>query len=132
MKAQLKSSQEHILMLLKQLNYAASAQEVYIKLRSQKQSLGLATIYRILKTLKLQGRVRSRRSRSGEDLYSLIEQDKHYLNCLQCGQSAPLEECPIHELEAQLHSSGQFEIYYHTLEFFGLCSSCQHQSEAEV
>ncbi len=132
MKAQLKSSQEQILMLLKQLNYAVSAQEIYVALRSQKQNLGLATIYRILKNLKLQGRIRSRSLRSGEYLYSLIEQDKHYLNCLQCGQSEPLEECPIHELEAQLHSSGQFEIYYHTLEFFGLCSSCQHQSEVEV
>ena len=113
MKAQLKSSQEQMLMLLKQLNHAVSAQEIYIELRNQNQSLGLATIYRILKTLKLQGRIRSRSLSSGEYIYSLIEQDKHYLNCLQCGQSEPLEECPIHELEAQLHSSGQFEVYYH-------------------
>ena len=131
MKTQLKSSQEQILMLLKQINHAVSAQEIYIALRNQKQSLGLATIYRILKTLKLQGKIRSRSLSSGEYLYSLIEQDKHYLNCLQCGHSAPLEECPVH-VQAQLHSSGQFEIYYHTLEFFGLCSSCQHQSEVEV
>jgi Fur family ferric uptake transcriptional regulator len=131
MKVPLKS-QEQILMLLKQLNHAVSAQEIYIELRSQKQGLGLATIYRILKTLKLQGMIRSRSLSSGEDLYSLVEQDKHYLNCLQCGQSEPLDECPVHELEAQLHFSGQFEIYYHTLEFFGLCSSCQHQSGVEV
>ncbi len=131
MKVPLKS-QEQILMLLKQLNHAVSAQEIYIELRSQKQSLGLATIYRILKTLKLQGMIRARSLSSGEDLYSLVEQDKHYLNCLQCGQSEPLNECPVHKLEAQLHFSGQFEIYYHTLEFFGLCSSCQHQSKVEV
>ncbi len=76
MKAQLKSSQEQILMLLKQLNYAVSAQEIYIELRNKKQSLGLATIYRILKTLKLQGRIRACHQ-LGKLESELLKKNKH-------------------------------------------------------
>ncbi|NEQ28302.1 MAG: transcriptional repressor, partial [Microcoleus sp. SIO2G3] len=47
------------------------------------------------------------------------------LTCLQCGLSMPINECPVHELEDQLHRAYQFKIYYHTLEFFGLCKTCQ-------
>ncbi|PSO97090.1 MAG: transcriptional repressor, partial [Cyanobacteria bacterium QS_9_48_30] len=48
-------SQQQILALLKQLNREISAQELYVELRRRSQSLGLATIYRALKALKLEG-----------------------------------------------------------------------------
>ena len=49
------------------------------------------------------------------------------MTCLHCGQSLPINACPVAELEAQLRHSKAFKIYYHTLEFFGLCESCAHQ-----
>lgn len=122
-------SQECILKLLKQLNRAISAQDLYVELRNRKYGTGLATVYRSLEALKLRGVVQSR-TVSGESLYSLAQSDKHYLTCLQCGNSIPFEDCPVHELEANLCQSLPFKIYYHTLEFFGLCPPCQLQSDA--
>lgn len=125
MKVQRNRSQERILNLLKTLNRALSAQEIYIELRNQQQSIGLATVYRALEALKLEGTVQVRTLGSGESLYSSVQQDKHHLTCLQCSASIPINQCPVHELETQLHQSYQFKIYYHTLEFFGLCTQCQ-------
>lgn len=125
MKAQRTRSQERILALLKTLNRAVSAQDLYVELRNHSQSMGLATVYRSLEALKLEGVVQVRTLASGESLYSCLQQDKHHLTCLQCGASIPIHECPVHELEVQLQKSHQFKIYYHTLEFFGLCDSCQ-------
>jgi Fur family ferric uptake transcriptional regulator len=118
-------SQERILNLLKSLNRAISAQDIYIELRSRNQSIGLATVYRSLEALKLEGVVQVRTLASGESLYSSVQQDKHHLTCLQCGKSIPIHQCPVHELEIQLNQSHKFKIFYHTLEFFGLCNHCQ-------
>lgn len=125
MKAQRTRNQQRIMNLLKALNRAMSAQDLYIELRNREQSMGLATVYRSLEALKLEGVLQVRTLGSGESLYSLAQQDKHHLTCLNCGSSIPINECPVHELEDQLHQSYQFKIYYHTLEFFGLCTQCQ-------
>ncbi|MCU0566872.1 MAG: transcriptional repressor [Oculatellaceae cyanobacterium Prado106] len=125
MKTQRTRSQERILSLLKVLNRAISAQDIYVELRERNQSMGLATVYRSLETLKLEGSVQVRTLANGESLYSMIQEDKHHLTCLQCGSSIPIDECPVHELENQLNQSHQFKIFYHTLEFFGLCTQCQ-------
>lgn len=124
MKTERTRSQERILKLLKTLNRAISAQDIYIELRIS-QNIGLATIYRALEALKLEGVVQVRTLASGESLYSLVQQDKHHLTCLQCRQSILIDECPVHELETQLHNFHKFKIFYHTLEFFGLCHQCQ-------
>lgn len=126
MKAQQRTrSQERILNLLRTLNRAASAQDIYVELRSRNEGMGLATVYRSLEALKLEGAIQVRTLASGESLYSSVQEDKHHLTCLQCGASVPINECPVHDLEDQLHQSYRFKIYYHTLEFFGLCTECQ-------
>jgi Fur family ferric uptake transcriptional regulator len=118
-------SQERILNLLTTLDRAVSAQDLYVELRNRNQTMGLATVYRALDALKLEGSVQVRTLANGESLYSLVKEDRHHLTCLQCGASIPIEECPVHDLEDQLHQSYQFKIFYHTLEFFGLCTQCQ-------
>ena len=118
-------SQERILNLLKNIKHSISAQDIYVELRNDNQSIGLATVYRSLEALKLEGLVQARTLANGEAIYSLVQQDKHYLTCLQCGISIPIHQCPVHELERQLQTSHQFKVFYHTLEFFGLCNKCQ-------
>lgn len=126
-------SQDRILTLLKTLNRTVSAQDIYVELRNRNQSMGLATVYRSLEALKLEGVVQVRTLATGESLYGCVQQDKHHLTCLQCGESIPIEQCPVHSLENQLQQSHQFKIFYHTLEFFGLCDRCQliHAQAAE-
>ncbi|MBW4555761.1 MAG: transcriptional repressor [Trichormus sp. ATA11-4-KO1] len=118
-------SQERILNLLKTIKQGISAQDIYVELRNRNQSMGLATVYRSLESLKLEGMVQVRTLANGEALYSPAQQDKHHLTCLQCGVSIPINQCPVHNLEDQLQSSHKFKIFYHTLEFFGLCGQCQ-------
>lgn len=125
MRAARTRSQERILNLLKTIKQGISAQDMYVELRHRNQSMGLATVYRSLEALKLEGLVQVRTLANGEALYSLAQQDKHHMTCLQCGRSIPLNQCPVHELETQLQTTHKFKIFYHTLEFFGLCNGCQ-------
>ncbi|NER45328.1 MAG: transcriptional repressor [Symploca sp. SIO1A3] len=124
MKTQPTRSQQRILRLLKKLNRAISAQDLYVELRKGGKGLGLATVYRSLEALKLQGLVQTRKLPNGESLYSSVNNDQHYLTCLDCGESIPINQCPVHQLETELQTAHQFKVFYHTLEFFGLCHRC--------
>ena len=128
MKVQRTRSQERIFRALQALNRPVSAQELYSQLRQHPQSVGLATVYRSLEALKLEGSLQVRTLATGESLYSLVHQDHHHLTCVNCGQSITIDECPVHDLEHRLEQSHQFKVYYHTLEFFGLCQQCQSLS----
>ncbi|MGG6295849.1 Fur family transcriptional regulator [Leptolyngbya sp. AN02str] len=118
-------NQARILELLKATNRAFSAQEIYLELRNLGQTIGLATVYRALESLKIEGVVQVRTLASGESLYSSMQEDRHHLTCVQCGDSIAISECPVHQLEEELNRSYRFKIYYHMLEFFGLCTRCQ-------
>ncbi|MGB5634725.1 MAG: transcriptional repressor [Waterburya sp.] len=124
MKTQRTRSQERIMTVLQNLKRSISAQDLYIELRSREQDMGLATVYRSLEALKLQGEVQVRTLANGESVYSPIKSDRHHLTCVNCGTSVPIDECPVHDLEKQLEKSHTFKVYYHTLEFFGLCQKC--------
>lgn len=124
MKSDRTRSQVRILELLKQFDRGISAQDIYVELRSRDRAVGLATVYRALEGLKLEGSVQVRTLPTGESLYSCVQADRHHLTCLHCGQSIPIDECPVEQLEQKLESLHQFKIYYHTLEFFGVCSTC--------
>ncbi|MBP0014330.1 MAG: transcriptional repressor [Roseofilum sp. SID3] len=125
-------SQQKIITLLKDIQRSLSAQDIYVELRSRSQTTGLATIYRALEGLKQKGAIQSRTLTNGEAVYTSIEQDRHHLTCLKCGQSIMLPECPVHDLEIALQQSYEFKIFYHTLEFFGLCEQCQLLPTSEL
>jgi Fur family transcriptional regulator, ferric uptake regulator len=120
-------SQTKILESLKQFDRSVSAQDLYAELRNPDKntgSMGLATVYRALDALKKEGAVQVRTLTTGESLYSLIQEDRHHLTCLQCGNTIELDCCPVHALEKQFTEQYQFKINYHVLEFFGLCQGC--------
>jgi Fur family transcriptional regulator, ferric uptake regulator len=132
MKSDRTRSQERILQLLKQFDRGISAQDIYVELRTRDRGVGLATIYRALESLKLEGIIQGRTLPTGESLYSCVQADRHHLTCLHCGRSIPIDECPVEQLESRLESQHQFKVYYHTLEFFGVCATCAPTAAADL
>ncbi|MDJ0554788.1 MAG: Fur family transcriptional regulator [Microcoleaceae cyanobacterium MO_207.B10] len=124
MKTNRTRSQERVLKLLKTQKRSLSAQDIYSELRRCKQPLGLATVYRSLDSLKQEGVVIVRTLANGESVYSCLQQDQHHLTCVKCGTSILINECPVHDFEDKLQESHNFKIFYHTLEFFGMCDRC--------
>lgn len=124
MKTRQTPKQKRILNKLKSLERFVSAQQLHLELRQGDQSIGLATVYRGLDALKRVGLVQMRTLPTGESVYGSMQQDEHHLTCVECGRSVPLDDCPVHHLEETLQDSYNFKIYYHTLEFFGVCEQC--------
>ncbi|MEL7226789.1 MAG: transcriptional repressor [Cyanobacteria bacterium P01_D01_bin.36] len=130
-KPRLTRAQKQIHSLLEKSGESLTAQAIYQRLKSQEQSVGLATVYRSLRSLQVKGLAQARVLPNGEWAYGLASDDSHYLTCLNCGTSVPVEDCPVHSLEEKLGQSSHFQIFYHTLEFFGLCAPCTGQLETE-
>ena len=105
-----------------------TAQSLHSKLKQIGHKIGLATVYRTLKFLKIEGKIQERIAPDGESYYSQINavaHHHHHMNCVRCGESYPIDCCPISEQINEWCDDKNFKVYYHTLEFFGICENCQ-------
>lgn len=125
-------SQEKILSALRGLSQPISAQDLYMEMRQEGMAMGLATVYRALEALKLGGAVQVRTLPRGRPSTVSPKAIATTSTCLQCGNTIVIDQCPVHDLETQLHQIHQFKIFYHTLEFFGLCPQCQQGTYADM
>ncbi|MEL6815810.1 MAG: transcriptional repressor [Cyanobacteria bacterium J06598_3] len=135
LKPHLTRAQKQVYRLLEQADEALTAQAIHQRLQAQAQSVGLATVYRAVRSLQVKGVAQARSLPTGEWAYGLASDHAHYLTCVNCGTSVLLKNCPVQSLEEKLHQasnqSSHFHVFYHTLEFFGLCAPCTGNSETE-
>jgi Fur family ferric uptake transcriptional regulator len=133
MPPQVAASSDRQQLLLAQLKLAdreLSGQDLHALLRQGPQPMGLATVYRHLRQLQQRGLIRCRHLPSGEALFAPVERDEHHLTCVDCGTTLLLEHCPMHNVELHGEQADGFQLLFHTLEFFGLCSACQRRQSA--
>ena len=129
----LTKKQQQILDELNNCAHEVSGQQLHRTLIETSSNMGLTTVYRHLRTLQQKGLVRCRNLPTGEALYSPVNRDHHHLTCVDCGQTVVLKSCPIKNIELPKTQTKNFELLFHTLEFFGLCKSChQRQKVAET
>lgn len=130
MPPQVAASSDRQQLLLEQLKLAErelSGQDLHALLRQGPQPMGLATVYRHLRQLQQRGLIRCRHLPSGEALFAPVERDEHHLTCVDCGATLVLEHCPMHNVKLHGDQADGFQLLFHTLEFFGLCSHCQQR-----
>jgi Fur family ferric uptake transcriptional regulator len=133
MPPQVAASSDRQQLLLERLKLAdreLSGQDLHALLRQGPQPMGLATVYRHLRQLQQRGLIRCRHLPSGEALFAPVERDEHHLTCVDCGTTLLLEHCPMHNVELHGEQADGFQLLFHTLEFFGLCSACQRRQSA--
>jgi len=122
--------QKQLLGELQKCDDELTSQELYRSLHAGEFSMGLATVYRNLQVLVKLGLVRSRHLPTGEVLYAPVERDIHHLTCVSCGETKRLEGCPVEALNTPKKISKQFELLFHTLEYFGICHDCSQTLNA--
>lgn len=110
-----------------------SAQQIHEQMRSDGETVGLATVYRNLQALSRSGRLDVLVAGDGESLYRQCEDTghHHHLVCRECGRTV---EFLAPKLEASMTAIAQEHGYTevdHTLEVFGLCTEHAAQSAAE-
>ena len=129
-KPEITKRQQQLLNALKKCTDELSGQELHRQLHKSEKAMGLTTVYRNLQALVKQGLIRSRHLPNGEVLYAPVERDIHHLTCVSCGETKRLKGCPVKAINLSQTSYQNFELLFHTLEYFGLCQNCSQELNA--
>jgi Fur family transcriptional regulator, ferric uptake regulator len=103
-----------------------TAQELFERLRSGGERLGLATVYRTLGLLAEAGVIDSLSHRPGELCYRWCGQGHHHhLVCSSCHRVVELADCELDPWLDRISRAHDFVTTGHRLEVSGLCAACR-------
>lgn len=99
-----------------------SAEEVYKRLLSDGEEIGLATIYRVLTQFQHAGLLSRSHFEAGKAIYELNQGEHHdHLLCLQCGRVEEFVDPVIEKRQQEIARERGFEVQEHTLSLYVNC-----------
>ncbi|MET4078629.1 Fur family transcriptional regulator [Janibacter sp. UYMM211] len=102
-----------------------SAQELHTRLSTAGERVGLATVYRALQAMAVDGDVDVVRTDEGESLYRRCSTGHHHhLVCRECGRAVEVEGPTVERWADRVSAEHGFTQVEHTLEIFGRCADC--------
>ena len=104
-----------------------SAQSLHSALRDGGSSIGLATVYRALADLAVEGEADSLQQ-EGESLYRACTPGTHHhhLICRNCGLTVEIEADAVEQWARSVAAEHGFTEPNHVVDVFGLCADCSH------
>jgi Fur family ferric uptake transcriptional regulator len=102
-----------------------SAQTLHSQLRDAGSSIGLATVYRALADLAVEGDADSLQQ-EGESLYRACTPGSHHhhLICRSCGLTVEIEADAVESWAASVAAQHGFTQPSHVVDVFGVCANC--------
>ena len=117
---------KRILDLLRNHPHPMTNKEVFVALG---EGCDLATIYRSMHMLEGMGMVKRYDFGDGVARFELVSEDgddhHHHLICRGCSKIVEIDECFPSEFQEQIAAASGYRDVTHTLEFFGICPTCQ-------
>ena len=103
-----------------------SAQSLHSQLKGSGSPIGLATVYRALADLAVDGAADSLQSPEGESLYRACESPEHHhhLICRSCGLTVEIEANEVERWAVAVAAKNGFTEAQHVVDIFGLCAEC--------
>ena len=125
MKTRETKQREAVLNVVRCANSHPTADWVYEEVKKSIPNISKGTVYRNLKILKERGEI-SELSVSGTVSRYEGKQENHYhFRCEKCGGVFDLAEPVDTKLNERIAKDTGFKVYYHQLEFHGICQRCQ-------
>jgi Fur family ferric uptake transcriptional regulator len=103
-----------------------SAQGLHSTLRDAGSPIGLATVYRALSDLAVEGDA-DLLQQEGESLYRACTPGSHHhhLICRNCGLTVEIEADEVESWASQIAEKHGFSAPSHVVDVFGLCAKCR-------
>ena len=107
-----------------------SAEDLYRALLTAGESIGLATIYRVLTQFEQAGLVIRHNFDSGSAVFELAASEHHdHLVCVRCGRVTEFVDETIEERQRMIADRNGFTMTDHSLIIYGLCSDCRPEAD---
>lgn len=102
-----------------------TAQQVHAELRTDGETIGLATVYRALQWLTEAGLIDTLRTPEGEVAYRRCSPaHHHHLICRRCGRTVEVAGDELETWSQKVAAENGFREPEHFVEVYGICSSC--------
>lgn len=128
-KAGLKNTQprRRILEIMdKASDHHMSAEDIYRELIESGEEIGLATVYRVLTQFEEAGLVVRHHFEGGQSVFELDHGAHHdHLVCVKCNRVEEFCDNDIEKRQQEIAKKAGFTITDHSLNIYGICSSCQ-------
>jgi len=106
-----------------------SVDDIYQEVKVEFPTTSLATVYKTISLLKDLNEVLELSFPDGSNRYDGNNPSPHpHAICVKCKKIMDPELMNIDALTEEMSRKTGFKIYYHELEFFGLCPGCQQQN----
>lgn len=119
-----------ILEILRRHRHPLTIKDIHSEL--PQGEVDLATVYRSMHMLQEMELVKRFDFGDGIARFEMLTEGErehhHHLVCRKCTTVVEIEECFPAELEKRIAKANGFTGVTHTLEFFGICPSCQKKS----
>lgn len=115
-----------ILQLLEQTQQPLDIAAIILYLENNDYTVDEATVFRIINMFTQKGITKQLQFNEGKFRYELASKDDHHhLICDSCGAIEDIIDCGVATLEKTITKKKGFTVKRHSLEFFGVCQSCQ-------
>lgn len=103
-----------------------SAEDVYRKLLTNNEVIGLATVYRVLTQFETAGLVIRHHFEEGHSVFELAGAYHHdHMVCVKCGRVVEFTDVEIEALQRKIADKLGFELTDHNLNMYGYCPNCR-------
>ena len=107
-----------------------SAEDIYRELLSEDESIGLATVYRVLTQFVDADLVIRHNFEGDRAVFELNDEDHHdHMVCMGCGKVIEFIDPMIEKLQQKVADDHAFAIQDHALTLYGLCRRCRDRSD---
>ena len=98
-----------------------SADEIHNKLVDHNESIGLATVYRVLTQLEIAGLIQKNQFSDNQSSYEIKKQHHDHLICTKCGKIIEFMNDDLEILQEKISDKYQFRLDSHVMTLFGVC-----------
>jgi Fur family ferric uptake transcriptional regulator len=99
-----------------------SAEEVHNYLIKNNESIGLATIYRVLTQLETAGLLQKNNFDDSTSTYEIKKQHHDHLICTECGKIIEFIDEDLEVMQEKISKKHNFKLTSHVMTLFGTCS----------
>ena len=99
-----------------------SADAIHNYLTDNNESIGLATVYRVLTQLEMAGLIQKNQFNENQSTYEIKKQHHDHLICTKCGKIIEFINDDLEKLQEKISDSYQFRLDSHVMTLFGECT----------
>ena len=99
-----------------------SADAIHSHLSNNNESIGLATVYRVLTQLEMAGLIQKNQFKENQSTYEIKKKHHDHLICTKCGKIIEFINDDLEKLQEKISDNYQFRLDSHVMTLFGECT----------